>query len=420
MHMRGTDTSHFPALFSDESPANGLSRAASHAASAFPPSGLIESYPKATLAAFFFGLTNYVLFEDVLRHGAEITTDHLLSFGVLVGAVAAGHYCIPAFRSWKLLQGLGLLILFGVGTYYCVLASAVRNAEHAAKRATEVAEADAPRRSLAVKVASASAEKARTEKALTEAQGITKALTDKQTEACADGPGPLCRGAKENVAGATERETARRTEYKAALAAHTALKAQLDAIPVKDPNRDLKFAAKLHEYVGLIVPATVLADLMPVFKAVFCELATLVFASGAFGHRRETVLLRPIKSVASGETVPPTGGTRPDRTAGPKDRPTVPRDRPTAQIIRLGTVSSSRQTIQSARDRALNLLRQRLASDGTIAQSDLQALFGDVSKQTISRWCDEWENAAIIVRTIVGRSKTVALAESKRVSRRGS
>lgn len=409
MQKRGTDDSCCKGFISDASPAKGLAHTASHATSTFPLSGLIESYPKATLAAFFFAVTNYVLFEDVLRHGAEITTDHLLSFGVLVGAVAAGHYCIPAFRSLKLLQGLGLLILFGVGTYYCVLASAVRNAEHAAKRATEVAEADAPRRSLAVKVASASAEKARTDKALTEAQGTTKALTDKQTEACADGNGPLCRGAKENVAGATERETARRTEYKAALAAYTALKAQLDAIPVKDPNRDLKFAAKLHEYVGLIVPATVLADLMQVFKAVFCELATLVFAAGAFGHRRETVPHRLIDSVASGETVPPTGGT-------PHDRPTVSRDRPTAQIIRLGTVPSSRETMQSARDRALMLLRQRLASDGAIAQSDLQALFGDVSKQTISRWCDEWENADIIARTIIGRRKTVALAEPKRVS----
>lgn len=413
MLKRGTADLCCKAFISDTSPSNGLARAASHAASALASSTLIDSWPKAALAAGFFSLTNYVLFEDVLRHGAEITTDHLLSFGVLVGAVAAGHYCIPAFRSWKLLQGLGLLILFGVGTWYCIIQSAARNADHAAKRATEIEEADGPRRSLAVKVASASAEKDRTEKALTEAEGTTGLLTGKQTEACADGPGPLCRGAKENVAGATKRETEKRTEYKAANAAYTALKAQLDAMPVKEANRDLAFVSKLHSYVGLIVPATVLADLMPVFKAIFAELATLVFAAGAFGHRRETFGGRPTHGTEAGETVPPTGGTR-------QDRPTVSRDRPTAQIIRLGTVSSSRETITSARDQALMLLRQRLALGGTVAQSDLQPLFGDVSKQTISRWCDEWESADIIARTIVGRRKTVALTRPNRVGWRGT
>lgn len=78
-------------LFSRPSRLNRLGAASSHVASMLLAPGLVQSWPKAALAAFFFALTNYVIFEDVLRHGAPITTDHLLSFGVLVGITSAGR-----------------------------------------------------------------------------------------------------------------------------------------------------------------------------------------------------------------------------------------------------------------------------------------------------------------------------------------
>ena len=51
-----------------------------------------------------------------------------------------------------------------------------------------------------------------------------------------------------------------------------------------------------------------------------------------------------------------------------------------------------------------------LAVNGTVPQGSLTVLFGDVSKQTVSRWCEEWEADGVIVRTVSGRNKNVALA----------
>jgi predicted transcriptional regulator len=61
---------------------------------------------------------------------------------------------------------------------------------------------------------------------------------------------------------------------------------------------------------------------------------------------------------------------------------------------------------------ALIVLRQQLAVHGMVQQADLAGLFGNVSKQTVSRWCDEWEASGVIVRSVSGRTKTVALSES--------
>jgi hypothetical protein len=164
------------------------------------------------------------------------------------------------------------------------------------------------------------------------------------------------------------------------------LDARLSRLAKKEVNADLKYAAKVLGYLGITVTDDALVDLIPFAKSLFCEFMTLVLASSAFGHRREIAI------------VPPSKGTETQA-----NRPAVARDRLTATVLRLsggGTVP---------RDAAIILLRQYLLVHETVPQADLASLFGDVSKQTVSRWCDEWEAHEFITREIIGRTKIVRL-----------
>ena len=75
----------------------------------------------------FFAVTCFVLFKDVVE-GQAITTDHVLSFAVLVGTFASGHLLTGQLQEWRLLPVIGLLVLFLAGTFYVVTASGGRNA----------------------------------------------------------------------------------------------------------------------------------------------------------------------------------------------------------------------------------------------------------------------------------------------------
>ena len=76
---------------------------------------VIGSYPAVGLAAGFFLVTCFVLFKDV-ADGAPITTDHVMSFAVLVGTFASGHLLTGQLRQLRLVPALGLLVLFVSGT----------------------------------------------------------------------------------------------------------------------------------------------------------------------------------------------------------------------------------------------------------------------------------------------------------------
>ncbi len=86
------------------------------------------------LAALFAAGTAYVLFEDVFRHHAPITTAHVLTALALIGTIAAGHFVLPEAKAGRLLQAAGLAMLFLGGTAYIVTMSGARNAETAAAK----------------------------------------------------------------------------------------------------------------------------------------------------------------------------------------------------------------------------------------------------------------------------------------------
>ncbi|MTD92855.1 hypothetical protein GIW81_00745 [Hyphomicrobium sp. xq] len=361
--------------------------------------GFINSWPKAILAAGFFALTNYVIFEDVLRHGSTITTDHLLSFAVLVGTFASGHWFWPTLVSKEYGTAAGLALLFVAGTVYCVLTSAGRNAEALVNKAAKVTADNGPYAAQESKVKGAEGQRAEAKAKLTEAETEAKDATKKADAACVKHGADSwrCETARKNEDAAEGRKAKAQDFYDGKTNTYWMEDAGLRLMAKKDTNVDLKYAAKVLNYIPHVsVTEDQLADIIPFVKSVFCEFATLLFAAGAFGHRRETVPEPPKEP----ETVPPL-----------QDRPTEPsRDRPAAPPLRLvqgGTVPSSQVA-------ALVLLRQHLAVHGTVSQSDLRSLLGDVSKQTVSRWCDDWEADGHICRTLSGRTRMVSLKPAAR------
>jgi hypothetical protein len=203
------------------------------------------------------------LFKDVWD-GAAITTDHVMSFAVLVGTFASGHLIWGQLEQWRLLPALGLLILFGAGTVYRVTASGGRSAAAAGSKAETVHKANEDRARLEADLSTAR-------------ERLTDALEDEAKE-CASGVGSHCKGWRTT---AQERQT-----YV------TVLEGELKQMdPARVENPELRHAAKLFAAMprvntpeDKIFAALVL--FFPFVKALFCEVATLVFGGIGFNRRR--------------------------------------------------------------------------------------------------------------------------------------
>ncbi|MEI9901008.1 MAG: hypothetical protein WDN31_13705 [Hyphomicrobium sp.] len=334
-----------------------------------------------------------MIFEDVLRHGAVISTDHLLSFGALVATFAAGHWLWPALREWRLGEAFVFLLIFAAGTAYCVVTAAGRNAEALADKAAKVTEANGPYAELERKAIGAKSDMGEAKGKAEAAEADAKAATEKADAVCRKygAENWRCETERKNGDAAEGRKAKAETTYDEKKGASILADARLSVARKKDTNGDLRYAAKVLNYLpGVEVTAEALADLIPFFKAVLCEIATLGFSAGAFRHRPETVPPKPSETQVS-ETVSPPA--------------VLSRDRPMATVLRLSHVG----TVPPAQASALVLLRQHLAVHETVPQSDLRVLFGDASKQTVSRWCDDWEAGGTIARETVGRTKIVSL-----------
>jgi hypothetical protein len=87
--------------------------------------GLVVRLIYLVLGAFFAALTARVLLWEVHRI-ADLTADHLLSIGAIVGAIAAGVFFWHMLWSCKFGAALGLGIAFAAATTYCLIGSAGR------------------------------------------------------------------------------------------------------------------------------------------------------------------------------------------------------------------------------------------------------------------------------------------------------
>jgi hypothetical protein len=210
-----------------------------------------NQYTSTCLGSLFAAGTAYVLFSDVHNLSA-ITVDHVCTALVLIGTIAAGHLFGVQLRQWRLLSAFGLAVLFVTGTFYCVTSSAARNAEVSVNKTGDVTAANEERKRLTTD--------------RDEAKSNLKDQLKIQSRECASGEGPRCKSATKLVEAA-----------KASLAsAETTLSA---AAPAREANAGLRHAATVFAIFGGEADAIehALVLLFPFAKAVFLEIATIVF-----------------------------------------------------------------------------------------------------------------------------------------------
>ena len=251
-------------------------------------------YGAIPLAALFATGAGFVLFEDVIRHSAEITTGHVMTGLALIGGIAAGHYTIPEFKARRVLSGLGCALMFLACTAYIVTVSGARNAEtQAAKMAT---------------VATNNGERSRLEGQLkVNQERLDQARAEVATE-CGSGKGRKCQGKRETV-----------TVYELAVTGVEAKLAKLQ--PVREPNAGWSHAGRIWSAMTGGDAGTAserLELLMPFLLVLITEIGTLVFTHMALrtGDTRHVANdVEPFKAmdhVQDFEPLPPTKALPPE------------------------------------------------------------------------------------------------------------
>jgi hypothetical protein len=211
------------------------------------------------LGVVFAGGTAAVVFSDVeaIEH---VTLDHMMTALVLLGTLASGHMFWQQARQWRIGSAIGLALMFIAGTGYLVTTSAARNADSTAGKLAQVRTANSDRAAL--------------EKDLNDAKAKLEAAQAKRDDACNDGVGRLCKGAKANVT--SREEDVAKAENK------------LRGGPIaKVENAGLKHAALVYSILTGLDPAGIeraLDLLFPFVKATFLELGTIVFFGIGFRH----------------------------------------------------------------------------------------------------------------------------------------
>lgn len=141
--------------------------------------------PGALALGILFALgTCWVLFHDI-RSLSQITVDHVLTLGTLLGTIASGHYFVPAVRDRQFLAAFGLGLAFCAGTFICVTGSAGRGGEAIEQQAATAKSINAQRDDAIAELKAARAK--RDELAISFAKE------------CATGKGSRCAGVRETM-----------------------------------------------------------------------------------------------------------------------------------------------------------------------------------------------------------------------------
>ena len=187
---------------------------------------------------------------------------------VLVGTISSGHMFWQQLRGWRVLPCVGLALLFVAGTFYCVVASAARNAEVGVSKALEIVSSNEQRHRL--------------ESEITLAQQDARKAKAAASKDCATGEGPVCRSL-------TKLATQADSHYWLLVGRLASSK------PEQSANPGLQHAAHV-----LAVLPFVKADareisrglelFSPFLKALFLEIATVVFFGIGLGHANLTDL----------------------------------------------------------------------------------------------------------------------------------
>lgn len=244
-------------------------------------------HPRSAIAAgiFFAGVTAYVLFEDVIRHGAPINTKHVMTLAVLIGTIYFGHRFWPQLRQRAIPSALGCGLLFLGGTYMCVFMAAGRNAEAIDTKNSVARTHNDERARIEREVEIARGAREERKRAHADAENAKISADADVREQCRSGPGRLCKGA---LAAA---EAASRSLELAAAAVTRAdehywrTEGRLATVaPKRVENADVKAIAAVFAKVPWVtatadaIEATHLL-LLPIGMALFAEIGLIVSLS---------------------------------------------------------------------------------------------------------------------------------------------
>ena len=179
---------------------------------------------------------------------------------VLVGTISSGHMFWQQLQGWRVLPCIGLAVLFVAGTLYCVIASAARNAEVGVGKALEIVSSNEQRHRL--------------ESEITLAQQDARKAKAAASKDCATGEGPVCRSL-------TKLATQADSHYWLLVGRLASSK------PEQSANPGLQHAARVFAIFVHADPATIARGLelvAPFLKAIFLEVATVVFFGIGLGH----------------------------------------------------------------------------------------------------------------------------------------
>lgn len=315
------------------------------------------------LGVFFAALTARVLLWEASGI-QDLTPEHLLTIGALVGAISSGVYFTPMLKAMKLGNALGLGIAFTAATVYCLIGSAGRGDEKTFEKNAEVRQHNADR--------------ARANRSLDEAKTRYQAALEAEVDECASGSGGRCKARRQT----TERM---RIEREAA-------EINLRALPPEGrENGKLKRAADIIAFyrgVDAAVAERGLALIWPFIPPLVCELLTIVFLHLGFAGAATTVpVARKLAEPAQlpQETVEterrprkPSGGNRPGRG--------------------LTKEETERYVVTE------------LALGRSLPSQDFLADKAGVGKGTVSKWMTEWEQRGLVSRTRAGKCKMIEAA----------
>ncbi len=331
---------------------------------------IVRSWFAIGLGTLFAGGTCYVLFEDVLRRGAIITTDHVMTLLVLIGTIAAGHMIMQQKRI-AAIAGLG--VLFAAGTFYCVTQSAARNAEVTVGKTLDLLNANAERKKLEADIA--------------EAKEDFRKAKDAATYECRSGEGTRCK------AQVKLRDQAD-SHYWLLVGRLASTKAeQVD-------NAGLKHAAKVFAALPFVTaePATIERALVlftPFVKALFLEIACIVFFGLGFGeHHSHQTAAPKIAPKAK-----PVGGG-PGKGRKIDDQPAAVEPASASVIQFPGTVTKSKAEM-------LAFVLAEIEAGRSFPSQDAMARMAGVGKSAVCKWVKKWEADGLISTTRVGRFKSV-------------
>jgi hypothetical protein len=357
----------------------------------------VRSWGALALGIICAGVTGLVIFEDVLRNKAPITTDHVLTAAVIAITAAAGHMWWRRLWSSVFITGLGLLLIFGSGLVYLVVASGGRNAEVAANKRHAAHASNSERTDRLRKIAEAEYILASCPAGSpAKDYGERCGLRDAMAAECGSGKGKRCDGKSYSV-----------STYEAAIEGH---RSALKSLPALEEDGALKATARaivaFKVVDGIEREKTERAYFdrleiaLPYVKALLVEIATVVFLGVGIGHRATVAatVATPTATVARhGPAVP--------RSSQPKAQLSHPATVAPA-VTPSATVTQLRPTATVAQSEALAL--QLLQRAGTVAQEDIVQLFGG-NKSRASRWLGRLEQEGTVARWSEGRNKFVVL-----------